>query len=122
LPGNPVHFDLGVHDEPSMVARRASPFLKLEYFRPAEPGKGKLWRELAVEVRPSGVRFFWEGRYVRSVSRTTFRELAKKLVQRPADPVPEFAPREGLGLYVETSAASFRNVVLEPLGEENDEP
>jgi serine/threonine-protein kinase len=119
--GNPVNFTLHVHLEPSMVTHGSGP-PPLEFFRPAAHLGGEGWRDLAVEVRPSGIRFFWEGRHVKSLSQAELRQLAKMLAKGLADPAPEFAPRGGMGLYVYTSAASFRNVVLEPLGDVKDEP
>jgi eukaryotic-like serine/threonine-protein kinase len=75
------------------------------------------WRTLTVEVRPTGVKVFWEtpaarlpageltARQVRDGLTTALKGLAEA----------EFLPRGGLGLYVERSDAAFRNVVVEPL-------
>jgi hypothetical protein len=86
------------------------------------------WRELALEVTPSEIRVFWEGRriitpngaplQVRDVGRR-IREIHWKLLQEVglhADyPDPSFAARAGLGLYFDTCTASFRNVTIKPL-------
>jgi len=48
---------------------------------------------------------------------------ARPLSARPNQPLPDkhpqFAPRDGLGLFVSLGVASFRNVIVEPLGDEN---
>jgi hypothetical protein len=48
---------------------------------------------------------------------------AKWLISRPEKPPlatnPQFASCDGLGLFVSQGVASFRNVTVEPIGEEN---
>jgi hypothetical protein len=48
---------------------------------------------------------------------------AKWLISRPGKPPlatnPQFASRDGLGLFVSQGVASFRNVSIKPIGEDN---
>jgi serine/threonine protein kinase len=85
-----------------------------------EPGK---WRTVAVEVRPESIRAFWgEGEESVEIGQITPAELLKLSGQRlqglnGQGPKPqfEFAPQGGLGLFVNSGAAAFRDVVIEPL-------
>jgi hypothetical protein len=45
--------------------------------------------------------------------------LISKLKNPPLTTSPQFAPRDGLGLYISLGVASFRNVTVEPIGDEN---
>jgi serine/threonine-protein kinase len=90
------------------------------------------WRELVVERTPSEIRAFCDGVLLTGTNR---RGLLKAL--SPADMevhtrflflgcapgagiTPRFAPREGLGLYVNHGSASFRRVVVQPLSGETE--
>jgi serine/threonine-protein kinase len=125
--GNPVLFD------PRLYAERPEgpwePRLYCGprgYFKPAGAG-GKEWRELAVEVTPEGVRGFWAGRPIGTLSAKlaagAARDyLAQRRQEHPDDPLfqgvePVFAPCAGLGLYVHKGSASFRRVEIEPLAD-----
>jgi serine/threonine protein kinase len=98
----------------------------MAFFKPARPvGAFGPWRTIAVEVRPKTIKLFWEGKQFAS---TTWDELfltAGKtfLLSPPGRPrlasKPQFAPRDGLGLFVSLGVASFRNVTVEPIGNEN---
>jgi serine/threonine protein kinase len=93
------------------------------YFIPAKPvGVPGPWRKIAVEVRPESVQVFWEGRGTAPIPRPILMRyalpLATILNQLPENH-PEYAPRDGLGLYVSLGVASFRSVVVEPLGDGN---
>jgi serine/threonine protein kinase len=93
-------------------------------FSPAKPvGALGPWRRLAVEVRPETIKVFWEGTCIVTTSRGSLLRSARPLIARPNQPLPnnhpQFAPRDGLGLYVSLGVASFRNVVVEPLGDEH---
>lgn len=78
------------------------------------------WRKIAVEVRPETINVFWEGNCIAKVTRDTLMRSARPLFARPDQPLPpntaRFAPRDGLGLYVSQGVATFRNVIVEPLG------
>jgi tRNA A-37 threonylcarbamoyl transferase component Bud32 len=123
--GNPARLDPHLYAErapepwtPSMrVGRRA-------WFQPARMAN-KEWRELAVEVTPAGVWGFWGGQPMgiltaeEMVDHTT-EHLRTEQKLHPSEPFgrgvfPVYAPRGGLGLYVQQGAASFRRVVIEPL-------
>jgi len=89
------------------------------------------WRPLALEVTLEELRVFWHG-----------KRLMKKPLLQPWDaaqyfkdwrvtrgfqqigftpklPAPPFAARSGLGFFVESCTASFRNVKIEPLVGDN---
>jgi predicted Ser/Thr protein kinase len=86
------------------------------YFQPARRSLDNPipWRKIAVEVTPKAVRIFWEGRQIGEVERKALRQqFLKDLTGPPIN--PQFAPREGLGLFISSGSASFRHVVVEPL-------
>jgi serine/threonine-protein kinase len=94
------------------------------YFKP-DLGLDRGWRRLEVEVSPEGVRGRWEGQEMKLFSAASY--LATSVLHRDLwlkEPgsvpfvqgfEPVFNPRGGLGLCVNWGAASFRNVVVEPL-------
>jgi serine/threonine-protein kinase len=94
------------------------------FFQAALPkfGQSSPWRRLAVEVHPEYVKTFWcgDGGELTVIDQQPLTKLtlhARALLppSRLKDfPVPCQA-RTGLGLYAFRSAASFRQVVLEPL-------
>jgi hypothetical protein len=95
-----------------------------KFFNPAKPvGALGPWRKIAVEVRPETILVFWEGNCIATIPRATLMRNARTLSAMPNQPLPnnhpQFAPRDGLGLYVSLGVASFRNVTVEPLGDEN---
>jgi hypothetical protein len=78
-----------------------------------------------VEVTPESFRYYWEERYIDDLPRTRLVEFAHDLLVNfkgdPAFPYPlspSFAPRDALGLFIKRGTASFRRVVIEPLGEQ----
>jgi serine/threonine-protein kinase len=77
------------------------------------------WRQLTLEVTPERVDVFWGDREkVGSLTRAARLEAAGKMLRKRPDMQavnPEFSPTQALGLFVDQSAASFRNVVIEPL-------
>ena len=94
------------------------------FFIPAKPvGAMGPWRRIAVEVRPETIKVFWEGNCIATTPHAALMMSARRLSARPDQPLPnnhpQFAPRDGLGLYVSLGVASFRNVIVEPLGDEN---
>jgi serine/threonine protein kinase len=93
------------------------------FFRPAKPvGALGPWRKLAVEVRPETIKVFWDEQSS-TIPRATLMKNARILSAKRDEPLPnnhpQFAPRDGLGLYASLGVASFRNVIVEPLGDEN---
>ncbi|HKB41853.1 MAG TPA: serine/threonine-protein kinase [Gemmataceae bacterium] len=121
---NPVALDLRRYSEPNPGPyRNLSTRVLSQYFTPAVPSKGAgPWRQLAVEVTPEKIRFRWErGSWSEPLSRQELRKRAGEILahsQDPTDLQPEFAPEEALGLFVSSGSASFRQVVVEPLGDE----
>jgi serine/threonine protein kinase len=76
------------------------------------------WRRIAVEVRPESIKIFWEGTCVATSSRANLMISARPLIanlDKPPTMNPQFAPRDGLGLFVSQGVASFRNVAIEPI-------
>jgi tRNA A-37 threonylcarbamoyl transferase component Bud32 len=123
--GNPVML------KPHLYAERAAkpwmpsmPIGQRVVFDPVGAG-GIEWRELAMEVTPKGVRAFWGDEAMKILTAEKLGDLingylpeAHKL--EPEEPfnrglAPVYAPRGGLGLYVENGTAAFRRVVIEPL-------
>jgi hypothetical protein len=93
-------------------------------FLPARPvGALGPWRKIAVEVRPDSIKLFWQSRCFATTPRAALMMSARPLIPRPEvflpNNPPQFAPRDGLGLFVSQGVASFRNVTVEPIGDEN---
>jgi serine/threonine-protein kinase len=88
--------------------------------------RGDAWRSLAVEVAPEGVRAFWEGEKIAEFSAQDMDKDAQALEPvlgqggragaRPNERRINFDSRGSLGLFVICAAASFREVVVKPLG------
>jgi serine/threonine protein kinase len=76
------------------------------------------WRRLEVEISPEGIQVTWEGKPLKDLGQAKLRALAKD-GYRVADKIIladfQFDPAGAVGLYVERSKASFRNVIVEPL-------
>jgi predicted Ser/Thr protein kinase len=80
----------------------------------------KPWRKLAVEMSPQEIRVFWEEKCTGKLSRDELKTYVSSSPIVNADNVkPEFAPNSPLGLYVYCGMASFRHIIVEPLGEDN---
>jgi serine/threonine protein kinase len=90
------------------------------------------WHRITVEVRPETIKVFWNKDCmavgarevcIAVTPRAALRRITRPLIAHPNEPLPanspQFAPRGGLGLYVSQGVASFRNVTVEPLGDEN---
>jgi hypothetical protein len=89
-----------------------------------QPSGGTSWRVVEVTVRPDRVDASWDGRPMSLTAEAIHRNLAEhsRLMKPrfPNDPFvqqfqPAFAPRGGLGLYIQRGTASFRRVRVEPL-------
>jgi serine/threonine-protein kinase len=84
------------------------------------------WRSLEVTVTPESIQAVWEGKkIVGRVPRKKWRahleeRLGSLRGQDPSlPPAPDFDPRGPLGLFVFYGSASFRQVIVEPLAEED---
>jgi hypothetical protein len=92
-------------------------------FMPAVSGKGQgPWHRLAVEVTAERFEYFWDDQLVNSLSRAESLQEYKTWIEKysvPGERPPQFAPRDSLGLYVLHCEASFRRVIVEPLGNSN---
>jgi hypothetical protein len=81
------------------------------------------WRKIAVEVRPESLTVYWKEECFATIPRATLMLKTQDISVMPNQPLPknrpQFAPRDGLGLYVSLGVASFRNVTVEPLNDEN---
>jgi hypothetical protein len=81
--------------------------------RAAPPGH---WRSLVVEVTPEQVRVLLDGQHVRTLSAVEIGFQGVALFQDVLGLDWESVPRGGIGLFVDQKgAATFRNVVIEPL-------
>jgi serine/threonine-protein kinase len=101
--------------------------LTVEAFKAAGRGHPQ-WRQLAVVVSPDRVVGFWEGRPLGEVSAQEMVRRGQQMLPGAQQQLPgvqlepgdvDFHPRGGLGVAVLKGSASFRNVVLEPLGDRN---
>jgi serine/threonine protein kinase len=117
--GNPV--GLQAHRQsPAGLAPDKAYFHKWDlFFIPAMPvGALGPWRRIAVDVRPENIQLFWADNCFAEISRDILKKNARGLIGRRDQPLPnnhpQFAPRDGLGLYVSLGVASFRNVFVEP--------
>lgn len=121
--GSRVAFHLHREEENGAGHRNDVP---LVYFVPAsfQTPKQIPWRSLAVEVRPSGFKLFWENDPPVSFSQRKILEIFDKgkkarvglrMVPILPELQPEFSPRDALGLFVQHGRASFRNVRVDPL-------
>lgn len=117
-PGNWASFLIRRYLEPAITPidhTVAGPFARRFERRPDS------WRKVAVEVTPGKVRAFWEGEFLGELSRAELMERTRHLASGPAGAVhlqPDLPARGALGLYVSGATASFRSVVVEPLGGE----
>jgi serine/threonine protein kinase len=122
--GNNVGLEMHRQTPDGIAHDSAYVFQASRRFLPARAfGRLGPWRKIDVEVRPQSVKVFWEGNLFATTPRAVLMMSARPLSARPQDPLPanapEFSPRGGLGLFVSLGVASFRNVVVEPLGEDN---
>jgi serine/threonine protein kinase len=131
--GNGVGLEVHRHPSFGKFMRRANVASAQAPIRPAMPNRGLgPWHGVAVHVRPESITVYWRNDCEDKTSRweciaATPRKLllreARSLIARPeqlqlpAD-APQFAPRGGLGLFVSLGVASFRNVIVERLGDE----
>jgi serine/threonine protein kinase len=111
----------------------ATVFAEPELFKPSghsrKPGQ---WRTIRIDVSPDRVRVFWEGAFVGQFDPTEVVKLDRRGLDRYRRDNPEnpalvgLAPllnlQGGLGLYLNASYASFRNVRVEPLDGADDNP
>ena len=90
----------------------------------AHAGKPGDWRSLRVEVAPSRLRVFFDGKLVGAVNPARVQEqfahsLRQRRLETPdnpalAGPGAQLDLQGGMGLYLYESCASFRNVRVEP--------
>jgi serine/threonine protein kinase len=113
---------------PMGVESYKNDFCPLNYFRPARPvGLWGPWRKLTVEVYRDDIKTSFKEKNANAITATVLRTSVEDYEQYIINKLnltrPEnqslFPSRGGLGLYVAMGAASFRNVVIEPLGDDN---
>jgi Protein kinase domain len=98
--------------------------------RKIDLAKRRLWHKLGVDVSQEKIEIDCDGVNLGGFSRKQRLDSARKLMMRKTIPAlnspepfdlgnihPDFGPHEALGLFVNNSSASFRNVVIEPLAE-----
>ncbi|QJW96980.1 serine/threonine-protein kinase [Frigoriglobus tundricola] len=81
------------------------------------------WRVVTFDVTPEGVALFWsaEGDPPQLVGRISPKEIADERRRDPvllaggASPGPEWAPRRPLGIWLDDSAVSIKNVTIRSL-------
>jgi serine/threonine-protein kinase len=87
------------------------------YQVPAKPH----WHKLLVKVTPQNSAVFFDGKILGNFSAADRLKAAKLMTVRREDMqglLPQFPPDRGLGLFVDKCAASFRNVIVEPIGDD----
>jgi serine/threonine-protein kinase len=119
-PSARVHMDLYLHSEGQPKVHVCHQLNISKQFVPFQSTHAPNWRKLAVEVTPNMLRCFWEGELIGALGKADRIEHGRTLLlHRPIlkEARFEFPPRGGLGLYLDESSASFRNVVVEPLAD-----
>jgi hypothetical protein len=83
---------------------------------PEPPAGERPWRTLEMKVDDDALEIFWDGTKVITQSRHVLaKKVALILPPRRPDPVEPFQPTSGLGLYVASGTALFRNVEVQTL-------
>jgi eukaryotic-like serine/threonine-protein kinase len=101
------------------------------HFQPARPRSKRVteempfpesapWRDLCVSVTPELIQASFDGLALPAYSREKLDVILPRVTKHVRDGSWKADPRGGLGLYVERGSASFRNVVVEPVGETTD--
>jgi serine/threonine-protein kinase len=105
---------LYLHPDGSLRTHKSTPIQKRPY--PLEGATGR--HVLEVTADATGYRLSWDGqpagKLKRPVPEGNIHNIDHQLAA-PADPPLDFAPRGGLGLYVEGGSASFESAELTPL-------
>jgi hypothetical protein len=114
------------HRQPliGVSVRRAYVSRAQDTFIPGRPGGTEgTWRDIEVEVRPEAIKVSWMGKRIATTPHRLLMTSARTLFAKPDEALPadclQFEPRGSLGLYVSLGVASFRNVFVEPLDDEN---
>jgi serine/threonine protein kinase len=90
----------------------------------------RLWHKLGIKVSQENIEIDCDSVYLGSFLRKQRLDSARKLMIRKTIPGlnvpepfdlgnihPDFGPHEALGLFVDNSSASFKNVMIEPLAQ-----
>jgi len=91
----------------------------LPFDQPAER-PDRVWRELMVEMRPTEVKMFLDGRLVTTQRRTMpdhYLHMLDSMTSHPELLPATVDARGGLGVIVTRGVGSFRDAVIEPLGD-----
>lgn len=109
-------------DDKSKGSKNSTLQLHDEPLRPrGKDDPGRTWHRLAVVVSADKLSAFYDGRLVTRKERSRVPQHVRYLFNfkpLPPDLPPLFQPEGGLGLFVFRASASFRNVILEPLSEQ----
>jgi serine/threonine protein kinase len=71
------------------------------------------WRNLGIDVGPTGVTLRFDGQIITTVKPARLTQFAQSF-DLPGGEAVSLDPRGGVGFYVSASSASFRNVVVRP--------
>jgi hypothetical protein len=89
------------------------------FFDPARLiGDSRPWRKLALEVTPEEIRGYWEDAFVGSLSQEVMENKQTAALLHLPFLNWQFDPTGGLGLFVDSGTASFRDVRISPLNKE----
>jgi hypothetical protein len=115
-----VRMDFSLYREGEVNQKPLHARLVVQKGRFDVPAEVPSWHALAVEVTPEKITTFWDGRvfhqWVRAERLAECNAWWARQHPPPhSSPPPGFSPRGSAGLYVNTGAAWFRNVVVSPL-------
>jgi serine/threonine protein kinase len=121
--GLPVGLKLLRHREPDMSCVNNPIQIDRIPFPPFSSRDPPPWHRVALRFTADNVRYFWDGDCKAEFSRKQLTEAAG--MEEPGrsihgdspnqeEVISRFGPRNGLGLYIYRSTASFRNVLIEP--------
>ncbi len=95
-----------------------------QVFTPSHGRDASVWRTLVIDVAPSGVDVGWDNTSLFKFSSPEIEQQSTIALDRLRKDkhlgplifgiTPRFAPRSPVGLYVQASAVSFKNVYIQP--------
>ena len=103
---------------PETAAGERSEINMVAFSRQLPPGDE--WRRLEIRLTADGARASCQGELLGELSRRDLDGNFKRLLATPPNPVNasyEYGPTASAGLFVFGGGASFRRVVVEPLGQ-----
>jgi serine/threonine protein kinase len=116
--GIPFNLKIQRHREPDMFCENLSLQLIDVPFAQLNSGQSRSWHRVALHFNRSKIRCFWDGACKGEFLQSQLIADSKSILGDTAgeeELIAKFALRNGVGLYIYRSTASFRNVSIEPL-------